>query len=193
MSIKDLFSTTYVAEDSQKNRFSTVESYKNVDSTEKKNKQYVPQVDFSLPENFCFYGSAELYYNSAISRIFNFYPYDGSSNEKNQFQIDSFDIDRYFFDNLYPKTNGYIRFSGSYITIKGGPNKSTATKTKDLFGKKDSQNKTLSNIYSEDIYTFEGLESDYDSGTRQSNLQSDFSSLGTTLEFWLKSDSLSAN
>lgn len=195
MSTKDLFknSTIYVAEDSQKNRFSDVESYKNVDSTLEKDKQYVPQVDFSLPENFCFYGSAELYYSSAISRIFNFYPYDGSRNEKNKFIIDSFDIDRYFFDNLYPKTNGYVKLSDSYITIKGGPNKTTADNTKDLFGKKDSQNKTLSNIYNDDIYTFEGLESDYGSGTRQSNLQSDFSSLGTTLEFWLKSDSLTSN
>lgn len=194
MSTKDFFnkSNSFISNTNDKASYDLVESSRNVRSTREKEKQYVPHVDFSDAGNFCFYGSAELYYKSAISRIYDFYPYDGSRDEKNKFFTNSFDIDKYFFDNLYPKTNGYVRLSDSYITIKGGPNTITSANTKGLFGKEGSQNKTLSNIYSEDIYAFEGLESDFGEGSRESNLKTDLSN-GVTVEFWLKSDSLASN
>ncbi len=42
-----------------------------------------------------------------------------------------------------------------------------------------------SNIYDPDIYTTEGLPSNYGVGTRESNLQSNFDT-GVSIEFWLK-------
>ena len=156
MSIKNLFNnnSSYVSNTNQKQSYDLVESSNNVESTREKDTTYIPQVDFSEPGNFCFYGSAELYYKSAISRIYEFYPYDGSKDEKNKFFLNSFDIDRYVFDNLYPKTNGYVRFSNSYINFKGGPNAISSNTTKDLFGNKNSQTPVLSNIYNEDIYNY---------------------------------------
>jgi hypothetical protein len=114
MSTKDFFnkSKAFVSNTNDKASYDLVESSRNVNSTREKETQYIPHVDFSDAGNFCFYGSAELYYKSAISRIYDFYPYDGSSDEKNKFFTNSFDIDKYFFDNLYPKTNGYVRLSG---------------------------------------------------------------------------------
>ena len=42
---------------------------------------FVPQIDYSNPFSFAKFGSANLYYKSAIDRIPDFYPYDGSDAE----------------------------------------------------------------------------------------------------------------
>ena len=116
---------------------------------ELENKQrVVPTVDFSRPENFAKYGSAEEYYKTSIERIYKTYPYDGSKKEKIQWSLSSSYLDNYIFENEYPRTNGYVMFqrTGSggyadsvtvssenygiattpqYINIKGGPNKAS--------------------------------------------------------------------
>lgn len=182
MSIKDLFNK-------QQSKALTTKSIKEIEnevegenyaSAVVKNKnKFVPNVDFSLPENFSFFGSAEKYYTDSISRIYNEYPYDGSAREKEEFYFSSSYLDRYIFENEYPRTTGYVNFlsssflsrssdgwnatvssSMSYITVKGGPNEGPSG------GRKGA------NVYNS-------------SAKRESNLHFDAAN-GTTVEFWLK-------
>ena len=90
MSIKKLFDSTnktrnYLSDTDQKNAFNEVESNKNVEEISTKQTTFVPQVDFSEPDNFVKYGSAYLYYKGAIERVYDYYPYDGSDAEINKF------------------------------------------------------------------------------------------------------------
>ena len=110
-------------------------------------KRFIPDVDFSKPESFAKYGSAEKYYEDSYTYIHSLYPYDGSLAEKLQWRNSGSYIDIHLFENDYPRTNGYINFSyggwGShgdapvlgtnagygrpqtsdleYIALKGGP------------------------------------------------------------------------
>ena len=116
MSIKKLFDSTdksknYLSDTNQKEAFSDVESYRNLEELNTKAHHHVPHIDYSEPSNFVRYGSARLYYKSALSRIVDYYPYDGSEAEINSFYNKSLDIERYIFNNLYPRTNGYAVFS----------------------------------------------------------------------------------
>jgi hypothetical protein len=109
--------------------------------------QFIPEVDFTNPSTFVRYGSAERYYEDAITATYRMYPYDGSLKEKTNWYNSSSYFDKYLFDNLYPKTNGYLNLGHSfsltgmtalsdgagpdlyrkmaspqYVYIKGGPN-----------------------------------------------------------------------
>ena len=64
-------------------------------------ERFIPRVDFSNPANFARYGSAVEYYEQAIKRIYNEYPYDGSLREKLEWRNESTYIDLYIYDNLY--------------------------------------------------------------------------------------------
>jgi len=83
MSIKDLFNKnrSYLPQTSNKDLLEDVESTNNVTQQVELQETYVPQVDYSEPENFAKYGSAFLYYKSALERIYDFFPYDGSESE----------------------------------------------------------------------------------------------------------------
>ena len=194
MSIKDLFgrSTNYVSDTNQKDAFSDAESSRNVEAITEKQNTFEPQIDYNEPLSFARFGSAELYYQSAIDRIIDFYPYDGSDAEYNEFYNKSLGIEKYIFNNLYPRTNGYVNFSTSSISLKGGPHTITSNTTKGLFKDPKSSQRETSNIYDENIYTTEGLPSDYGQGTRESNLKCDFDK-GVTVEFWLKNGALDEN
>ena len=67
-----------------------------------------PHVDFSKPENFAKYGSAQEYYDQSLKWVYNEYPYDGSLKEKLEWRNNSTLLDTYIFDNRYPKTTGYV-------------------------------------------------------------------------------------
>ena len=193
MSTKDLFerSTNYVSDTSQKDAFLDAESSRNVEAILEKQNAYEPQIDFNDPLSFARFGSAELYYQSAIDRIVDFYPYDGSDAEYNEFFNKSLGIEKFIFNNLYPRTNGYVNFSSSSISLKGGPHTISSTSTKGLFKDPASSQRSTANIYDTDLYTTEGLPSDYGDGTRESNLKCDFQK-GVTVEFWLKNSELPA-
>ena len=129
MSIKKLFGSTdswrnYLSDTNERDAYRDTESAKNVAEIYEKQQRFIPQVDYSDPANFAKYGSARLYYNSAISRIVDYYPYDGSEYEITEYHNKSLDIEEYVFDNLYPRTNGYVRFSaggwGDLDSIKAG-------------------------------------------------------------------------
>ena len=212
MSIKKLFDSTrdsknYLSDTDQKTAFSDIESSRNLEEINTKIKQHVPHVDYSKPENFVKYGSARLYYRSALDRIADYYPYDGSKAEINSFYNKSLDIEKYILENLYPRSNGYAVFSADgwgskssmgpkgygvpatpeAIIIQGGPNAVTG-ELKDLMPNSTNSKFQYSNIYDEDIYRTAGLPSDYGKGTRESNLRANFDD-GVTVEFWMKTGS----
>ena len=219
MSIKKLFGSTenpnnYLSDATNKEAFQEVESARNVQALREKQETYIPQIDYTEPANFAKYGSAYLYYKSAIERVADYYPYDGSDAEVNEFHNDSLDIDRYIFDNLYPKSTGYaivsagewgtstnvVAASGGYgmsdnpeyITFYGGPNTIGDASNKahaKLFQNPSSSNRDTANTYNTSIYTSGALPTAYGSGSRESNLKSDFDN-GVTVEFWFKSGSL---
>ena len=212
MSIKKLFDSTdttrnYLSETDDKNAFESVESGRNVRAIKDKQDSFIPQVDYSDPINFAKYGSAYLYYKSAMSQIYDYYPYDGSDAEINEYYNRLLDIEKYVFNNLYPRTNGLIHLSAGgwgsrtgaqvdgyglpatqeYISFFGGPHTASYTKLSDAFPEDGTNKYQYSNVYDTDIYTTAGLPSDYASGSRASNLACDFGR-GVTVEFWLKKD-----
>ena len=100
MSIKKLFDSpnrnkNYLSDTDQKKAFADVESSRNVEQLSEKQNTFVPQIDFSEPENFVKYGSAYLYYKAAVERIYDYYPYDGSDAEINKFFNGLLDIEKY--------------------------------------------------------------------------------------------------
>jgi len=215
MSIKKLFDSTnksrnYLSDTDQKDAFESVESARNARAIKTTQDTFIPQVNYEKPVNFAKYGSAYLYYKSAIERIHDYYPYDGSDAEINEFYNGCLPIEQYLFDSKYPRTTGYITMSAGgwgsrtnvlaasggygsssaseYITFYGGPNTITHTKLQDVFPNPYDDKYQYSNIYDTDIYTTEGLPTTYGSGSRESNLKSDFDK-GVTVEFWFKTGS----
>ena len=166
-----------------------VESAGYIEEKIKDKDRFIPYVDFSKPENFVRFGSAEEYYGESIKRIYRTYPYDGSLKEKTQWHNSSSFLDQYIFDKVYPRTTGYANFSPNgwgdrsgalvnavglpenveYIQFFGGPNP-------------DPDNTSIKDIFPSDT----GKANIYDSDkTRESNLKLDFDE-GVTIEFWLK-------
>ena len=195
MSIKKLFesadkSRNYLAETNEKNAFKDVESSNNAGQISIKQDMFVPNIDYGDPENFAKFGSAYYYYSGAIGRIVDYYPYDGSDFEQNDFYNRSLDVEKYIFNNLYPRVNGYANFdSSSYIDFKGGPHGVTYQKAAQLFDNPADSKRHSANIYDKNIYQTAGLPSSYGTGSRESNLRTNFNS-GITVEFWLKSRNL---
>ena len=111
MSIKDLFKNKTASFENASTGSNSVESKNLVVTTAKKDQQFIPNIDFSLASNFAKFGSAELYYETSIKRVYNDYPYDGSRNEKLIFELSSSYLDRWIFNNKYPKSTGYVNFS----------------------------------------------------------------------------------
>jgi len=155
-----------------------------------KNK-FEPHIDYSSASNFAKFGSAEKYYTDTIANIYTYYPFDGSFYEKTEWELSASGIQKYIFDQEYPRTNGYIDFSyggwgttasaeffgkyllpdnTEYILIKGGPNKDP-----------DGSGKSLASIFQASASNF------YDtSENRESNLEMGLA--GNTVEWWMKKD-----
>ena len=191
MSIKKLFDSTnknlnYQDYKTEKEAFESVESKENAAQLFKKKNTFVPAVDYSDPINFAFFGSAELYYSGSFEKISGYYPYDGSDAERNEFYNSLFEIDKYIFDKLYPrstgyailcsdgwgslnnKTNGYgLPATLEYITFKGGPNTGSAGPSLINQSPNEYSNAfNYGNIYDTNIYETAGLPDDYGKGTR---------------------------
>ena len=114
MSLKDLFKqggSKVLVATSTKELGEQAESEKHVYSKMQGANRLIPHVDFSNPANFAKFGSAEEYYVQSISRIYKTFPYDGSKYEVQAWYNSSSYLDLYIFDELYPRTNGYVIFS----------------------------------------------------------------------------------
>lgn len=173
MSIKDLFNSKGTPKIQKsvttEELVDQVESSDFVEAKRKQFDEFIPPIDFASASNFAKFGSAELYYEKAFERIHQYYPYDGTLHEKIEFENSSSYLDKYVFDNLYPRTNGYVNFNSSqYITIFGGPH----TASSGMIGKTLDSTFDLSMKYDEDkkrtsAFEFRGED-------------------GITAEFWLK-------
>jgi len=219
MGIKDLFSknstgvvpTTSIEEEVVRNT-PELESVENIREQRERIERYIPPLDFSDPSNFARYGSAESYYQDAISRIYNQYPYDGSEREIQEFLNESNYVDLHIYEDKYPRTTGYAIFSADgwgslvgsmtegwgsssaeeYISVIGGPHTSSGGiptgELRKAFGEPEYRTSPNANIYDNDIYGTAEVDTLDRVGSRESNLQYDLSN-GLSIEFWLKKDS----
>jgi hypothetical protein len=182
MSIKDLFEKQNQNIVSLKgltkstiDQFSdTVESSGYVTQKQIYAQTFVPDLDYSSASNFVKFGSAEKYYTNSINRITNQYPYDGSKAEQLEFYNSINPLERYIFDNEYPKSTGYVNFSpngwGTRVsTSSTGIGLPTNVEYISFY------NQSQNNVY------------DPANGLRE-NTRFIFSS-GSTIEFWMKKDS----
>jgi len=187
------------------------ESFGYIEAYQEEKDRFVPEVDFTKPETFVRYGSAEKYYENAIQAVHRTYPYDGSHKEKTEWHNSASYFDNYVFDELYPRTNGYyvqdqstsptaykqnddgtgveffaqIHTGPLYISVKGGPNKAGAADTLD----QQPKSQTYSKASSKTSYT-QTSANIYDAERkRASNLSIDGAE-GNTVELWVKPTSV---
>ena len=139
---------------------------------------------------FAKYASAEQYYEDAVDRITNQFPYDGSDKELTDWNLSSSQLDLWVLENLYPRTHGYIMTSyGGWGSLNGSITSGYGTPASKeyikIIGGPHTGSKGMnpmppgfehSNLYNSDISG---------SGTRESNLRFD-PDAGATVEFWLK-------
>ena len=205
MSLKDLFEkkkTKPVVRQTKADIAKDAESIETSAEKIKKEHVYIPQVDFSEPKNFAFYGSAEKYYSDSFKTIIGTYPYDGSEEEVLEFRNGMNYVERYIFDNLYPKTNGFGLFSADgwgsantpsgeygvpaseeYIYVFGGPLSASAG----MNAQSLKFSFSASNLYQQNIYNVIDENPAGRLGTRESNLKYNLDN-GSTVEFWLQKD-----
>ena len=152
-----------------------VESQEYIAAKKTEFEQFIPPIDFTTASNFAKFGSAELYYEKAFERIQQYYPYDGTLAEKTEFHNSASYLDKHVFDNIYPRTNGYVNLDGEYISVFGGPH----TASSGMIGNTLESKFEDSMLYSEtekrtSAFEFRGED-------------------GITIEFWLKVPNLSAS
>ena len=205
MGIKDLFEKPQqilTSEDAESITKDKTESEEYLDAALRAKEEFVPYVDFSSASNFALYGSAEKYYDDAIKTIYREYPYDGSDHELKEYRLKLNYLTKHVFDNLYPRTNGYITLgktatysgahsgsygpvaSNEYIKVYGGPQTGSHIQY-DIMG---AVNQPIHKIFDyankleTNPYALYGLNKGTNPGQRLSNLR--FSpATGLTVEF----------
>lgn len=143
--------------------------------------------DFSQLSNFVKYGSAQRYYQDSFKRIYQSYPFDGSLSEKLEWENNSTDFDLYVFENLYPRTTGYIEFGKNWVLsaektsgnyIYAGSLNGSYIKTKGVMN--------TGPVAFNDVKSGFPTSNKFDPSVgRSSNLQID-PDTGITVEFWYK-------
>lgn len=114
MSLKDLFkrgTEQFSPSTSLEKQAEIVESAEQIEEHYKRVDRYLPDINYSKPEEFVRFGIAEQYYKESIQRIYKDYPYDGSLKEKIEYENKSTELDIFMFNNLYPRTTGYAVFA----------------------------------------------------------------------------------
>ena len=79
---EDLFGRKTVVINNAESGSIDTESPKYILNRIEQEETFIPPVDFATASNFIRFGSAELYYDSALTRIYSEYPYDGSQAEQ---------------------------------------------------------------------------------------------------------------
>jgi len=155
---------------------SSVESVDYIKEYERDKINFLPELDFSDPAKFVKYGSAKDYYADLVSKVASSYPYDGSLTERLKFKNELVAIQRYEFDNNYPRSTGYADFSDStYNEIKNSFTVDTITFA---LGESSTPHYILTDNYSKNLV--------YNTASSQvGSIELDFSE-GVTFEFWMK-------
>jgi hypothetical protein len=185
----------YVSSSTTASISNNVESSEFLQAYEVQENRFIPQINFETASNFARYGQAEEYYKDAFTRIYNQYPYDGSQKEKVLWELSSSYIDKYIFDNIYPRTNGHATIGVYQTALTGSPSHSTFrsynSSTKEYIFIKGGPNADPNGNWKSDIepgQSIKGLSKTniYDTASfRESNLKLDLR-YGNTVEFWLK-------
>jgi hypothetical protein len=191
MSIKDLFGRKVKSYDDLSQ---DAESPEFIDKEIEERQTYVPPIDFATASNFVTYGSAELYYKNSIERIYGEYPYDGSLKEKTEFHLSSSYLDRWLFDNKYPKTTGYaVMGESGEATGQDGPGYGNGYASNEYIfvagglrtGNNFSETARLSTAF--------GQNAKYDPDNKREKVFPVDLDTGNTFEFWLKKDTVPTN
>ena len=181
MSVRDLFYKNqqavsvgkYLKKSAPNTLGSGIESEAHLVAALSKSSYFLPYVDYSNPENFVRYGSAEEYYTNAFSYIANYYPYDGSYLEKTSFYNNITPIEKYVLEEIYPRSTGFVTIGANYGTITPNATGYYSSSAEQLIRVKGGP-------HSGSIYNV--------SQGRTSNLE--FGGLsGSTVEFFLKKNS----
>ena len=201
MSIKDLFYKKTVALENKNTLTSSVESYDLIEQINLKNSDFQPDIDFSDPASFVKFGSAEEYYRSSIKRIYEQYPYDGSEAERLKFQNNSTYLDRWLYENKYPKSTGYAIFSangwGSTTLIQnvyGQP-----ADLEYIYSSGDIRTISIDQHTSSENIGTEAIKNNFDSANTYDHNKNKTIPFrlnmtgGTTIQFWLKKNSFDAS
>lgn len=191
MSIKDLFNRPANFENAATGS-STVESFDFINKKIIQNETFQPSVDFASASNFAKYGSAYEYYTQTIERIYGDYPYDGSEKEKILFELSSSYLDKWVFDNKYPKTTGYINFSyggwGTAASMTNGYGLPNASADYEYIYSRGGMHTASAGMEGKPLRETFDKSVIYDS-TKNRTITYDINgSEGVTVEFWLKKD-----
>ena len=163
----------------------TVESADYVKEEVAFQNKVIPYINFDSASNFARYGSAEKYYEDSINYVKNEWPYDGSKKEKIQWQLSSSYLDRYIFDNLYPRTTGYVNIGNDYGTITPDVNGYDISSKIEYIRIKGSSNiPTGSTTLREDFNKY-NMYNTSSQGLYTTELNGD---KGYSVEFWFKKD-----
>lgn len=187
MTLKNLFgkkSTKVLSATSVEELGTEVESAEYVRANLIDRYRFVPDVDFSQISNFAKFGSAEKYYEDVIDNIIKTYPYDGSLFEKLDWHNSSSNFQNYFFEEEYPRTNGYVSIGNTYGSIVTSSDGYEQTSTDEYISFKGGMN--LVQGSDNKLSSLFGVSNVYNPETnRELNLEFG-GDAGATVEFWLK-------
>ena len=220
MGIKDLFgiesNKSLVNDNKEQIESGDVESQDYVDAHVEVSNRVIPRIDFSSASNFARYGSAKKYYQDSIKYIYETYPYDGSQTERTLWHVSASNLDKWIFENRYPRSTGYLNLnSGSlttdtaytdgvktiytttspqYAKIKGGPNTDPDAETLKQMFPTNYVDRTAAKSPSTTAHAVKGYmgsanlfnTGSTDEYVRETNLS--MTTSGSTVEFWAKFD-----
>ena len=186
MSKKDLFKkqnpNKFISSANYDKLKEEVESKDFIKEKIKTDKTFTPKVDFSKAENFARYGLAEEYYLRSIENVYKNYPYDGSLYEREDWYNRGTYLDQYIFENLYPRTNGYVVLGDGWGTLDGTVGDYSLSTQREYIGftggphlgydPAGERAKSKANLFKA-------------AKNRENNLKLDLED-GVTVEFWLK-------
>tara|TARA_R110002096_G_scaffold13029_2_gene46539 strand:- start:11251 stop:20709 length:9459 start_codon:yes stop_codon:yes gene_type:complete len=196
--IKDLFSgkkSEKLLENASQNSVGvSVESSDYLKSNIEQKRRFIPSVDFSSASNFAIYGSAEKYYEDAYNYVLNEYPYDGSLNEKIKWSLSGSYLDRYIFENDYPRTTGYVNIGQSYGSVIDAATGYDAPSNREwIFFKGNNVNYSLNSQTNPELtLQFDNLNIYNTASQGLSNLELEGSG-GLSVEFWLNKSTFNAS
>ncbi len=195
MSIKNLFNNNkkskLISTNTVQSASIEVEGIDFVKNKEKEKKKFVPPLDYATASNFAKFGSAKLYYEYGFKRIHQQYPYDGTLAEKQAYENSGSYLDSYIFDNLYPRTNGYINFNiitdgkitGGSVDTDGYYNNANNKEYVKVLGGPHTASGGMTGLKYHDTFDESTLYNP--TNKRENNLKLDLN-VGNTIEFWLK-------
>lgn len=115
--IVDLYNSKFDREKNIRNN-NFFNNEKEISALNKKQQKSISNIDFSNPENFTKFGSAEEKYRNAIAYISTEYPYDGDTAKKIEWVNSLSELEYHLVKNEFPKTVGCMSLSSSqYINV----------------------------------------------------------------------------